>query len=132
MSKEKLTEKVLSERMNPCNTHSDLLAKTEKKPDWLSFTEAVERITDNFMANRNEVFDELRSDLVNPYIFLSNLKLALDSLTDGDIELYDLGNEIGRVIASLSSPNKTRLREVTNGIEHGFDLIRKERGSSNE
>lgn len=132
MSKEKLTEKVLSEGMNPCNTHSDLLAKTEKKPDWLSFTEAVERITDNFMANRNGVFDELRSDLVNPYIFLSNLKLALDSLTDGDIELYDLGNEIGRVIASLSSPNKTRLREITNGIEHGFDLIRKERGSSNE
>ncbi|GHW31309.1 hypothetical protein VCSRO193_3329 [Vibrio cholerae] len=72
MSKEKLTEKVLSEGMNPCNTHSDLLAKTEKKPDWLSFTEAVERITDNFMANRNGVFDELRSDLVNPYIFLSN------------------------------------------------------------
>ncbi len=127
-----MTEKVLSEGMNPYNTHSDLFTKTEKKPDWLSFTEAVERITDNFMANRNEVFDELRSDLVNPYIFLSNLKLALDSLTDGDIELYDLGNEIGRVIASLSSPNKIRLREVTNGIEHGFDLIRKERGSSNE
>ncbi|HFC9209814.1 MULTISPECIES: hypothetical protein [Vibrio] len=105
---------------------------TEKKPEWLSFTEAVERITDNFMANRNEVFDDLRSDLVNPYIFLSNLKFALDSLPDGDIELYDLSNEIGKVIASLSSPNKTRLREVTNGIEHGFDLIRKERGSSNE
>ncbi|EJL6400809.1 hypothetical protein ATY35_19435 [Vibrio cidicii] len=132
MSNKKLTEKELLEGMNPYNTYIDLLAKTETKPDWLSFADAVESITDNFMANRNEVFDELRSDLVNPYIFLSNLKLVLDSLPDGDIELCDLGNEIGRVIASLSSPNKTCLREVTNGIEHGFDLIRKERGSSNE
>ncbi len=30
MSKEKLTEKVLSEGMNPYNTDSDLLAKAEK------------------------------------------------------------------------------------------------------
>ncbi|CAH8242221.1 conserved hypothetical protein [Vibrio aestuarianus] len=132
MSKKKLTEKVLLEGMTPYNPHSDLLAKTETKPDWMSFADEVERVTDDFMANRNEVFYEPSSDLVNPDIFLSNLKLALDNLPDGDIELCDLGNEIGRVIASLNSPNKTRLREVTNGIEHGFDLIRKERGSSNE
>nr|WP_244916962.1 hypothetical protein [Vibrio coralliirubri] len=84
------------------------------------------------MVHRNEAFDELSSGLVNPDIFLSNLKLALDSLPDGDIEFCDLGNEVGRVIANLNSPNKTLLREVTHGIEHGFDLIRKERGSSNE
>ncbi|EII2378938.1 hypothetical protein LG166_003214 [Vibrio cholerae] len=124
MSKKKLSEKELLEGMTPYNTHSDLLAKTEIKPDWMSFADEVERLTDDFIANRNEVFDDPSSDLVNPYIFLSNLKLALDSLPDGDIELYDLGNEIGRVIASLSSPNKTRLREVTDGIEHGFDLKR--------
>ncbi|EJO4031152.1 hypothetical protein AB2301_05530 [Vibrio cholerae] len=124
MSKKKLSEKELLEGMTPYNTHSDLLAKTEIKPDWMSFADEVERLTDDFIANRNEVFDDPSSDLVNPYIFLSNLKLALDSLPDGDIELYDLGNEIGRVIASLSSPNKTRLREVTDGIEQGFDLKR--------
>ncbi|AOW82980.1 hypothetical protein [Vibrio mimicus] len=124
MSKKKLSEKELLEGMTPYNTHSDLLAKTEIKPDWMSFADEVERLTDDFIANRNEVFDDPSSDLVNPYIFLSNLKLALDNLPDGDIELYDLGNEIGRVIASLSSPNKTRLREVTDGIEQGFDLKR--------
>ncbi|MBF4390590.1 hypothetical protein [Vibrio anguillarum] len=132
MSKKKLTEKELLEGMTPYNTHSDLFTKTEKKPDWLSFTEAVERITDNFMANRNEVFDEPSLDLLNPDIFLSNLKLALDSLPDGDIEFCDLGNEIGRVIANLSSPNKALLREVIYGVEHGFDMISKERGTSNE
>ncbi|WP_337165594.1 hypothetical protein [Vibrio fluvialis] len=131
MSKKKLTEKVLLEGMTPYNTHSNLLAKTETKPDWISFFDEVERVTDDFMANRNEVFDEPSSDLVNPDIFLSNLKLALDNLPDGDIELCDLGNEIGRIIANLNSPNKTLLREIIYGVEHGFDLVSKERGSSN-
>ncbi|MEZ8055771.1 hypothetical protein AB4184_15320 [Vibrio splendidus] len=132
MSKKKLTEKELLEGITPYNAHSDLLTKTETKPDWVPFADEVERITDDLMANRNEVFDELSSGFVNPDIFLSNLKLALDRLPDGDIELCYLGNEIGRVIANLNSPNKTLLREVTHGIEHGFDMISKERGTSNE
>ncbi|MBF4301431.1 hypothetical protein [Vibrio anguillarum] len=132
MSKKKLTEKELLEGMTPYNTHSDLLAKSETKPDWISFADGGERVTDDFMANRNEVFDEPSLDLLNPDIFLSNLKLALDSLPDGDIEFCDLGNEIGRVIANLNSPNKALLREVIYGVEHGFDIIRKERGTSNE
>ncbi|HIH0410891.1 TPA: hypothetical protein ACYHN3_002810 [Vibrio cholerae] len=131
MSKKKLTEKALLEGMTPYNTHSDLLAKTETKTDWMSFADEVELVTHDFMTNRNEVFDEPSSDLVNPDIFLSNLKLALDNLPDGDIELCDLGNEIGRIIANLNSPNKTLLREVIYGVEHGFDLVSKERGSSN-
>ncbi|MBE4475875.1 hypothetical protein D5E87_23120 [Vibrio parahaemolyticus] len=132
MSKKKLTEKELLEGMTPHNSHSDLLAKSEAKPDWISFADGGEGVTDDFMANRNEVFDEPRPDLLNPNIFLSNLKLALDRLPDGDIELCDLGNEIGRVIANLNSPNKTLLREVVYGVKHGFDMIRKERGTSNE
>ncbi|EKF9219326.1 hypothetical protein O1B63_002676 [Vibrio cholerae] len=131
MSKKKLTEKVLLEGMTPYNTHSDLLAKTETKTDWMSFADEVELVTDDFMTDRNEVFDEPSSDLVNPDIFLSNLKLALDNLPDGDIKLCDLGNEIGRIIANLNSPNKTLLREVIYGVEHGFDLVSKARGSSN-
>ncbi|EIK2267034.1 hypothetical protein WNA58_001142 [Vibrio cholerae] len=131
MSKKKLTEKVLLEGMTPYNTHSYLLAKTETKTDWMSFADEVELVTHYFMTNRNEVFDEPSSDLVNPDIFLSNLKLALDNLPDGDIELCDLGNEIGRIITNLNSPNKTLLREVIYGVEHGFDLVSKERGSSN-
>ncbi len=71
------------------------------------------------------------SDLVNPDIFLSNLKLALDNLPDGEIKLCNLGNKIGRIIAKLNSPNKTLLREVIYGVEHRFDLDGKERGSSN-
>ncbi|EHV1354303.1 hypothetical protein KZ989_003450 [Vibrio cholerae] len=131
MSKKKLTEKVLLEGMTPYNTHSDLLAKTETKTDWMSFADEVELVTHDFMTNRNEVFDEPSSNLVNPDIFLSNLKLALDNLPDGDVELCDLGNEIGRIIANLNSPNKTLLREVIYGVEHGFDFVSKERGSPN-
>ncbi|ENP8322112.1 hypothetical protein ACTQ8I_002068 [Vibrio vulnificus] len=132
MSKKKLTEKELLEGMTPYNAHSDLIAKSETKPDWVSFADGVERVTDDFMADRSEVFDEPRPDLLNPNIFLSNLKLALDRLPDGDIEFCDLGNEIGRVIANLNSPNKTLLREVVYGVKHGFDMISKERGASNE
>ena len=70
MSKKKLTEKELLEGMTPYNTHSDLLAKSETKPDWISFADGGERVTDDFMANRNEVFDEPSLDLLNPDIFL--------------------------------------------------------------
>ncbi|EIJ0946050.1 hypothetical protein LH710_001916 [Vibrio vulnificus] len=104
---------------------------TETKPDWLSFSD-VEKVSDDFMANRDEVSDEPCSDLVNPDIFLSNLKLALDSLPEGDIELCDLGNEIGRVIASLNSPHRALLRDTIHGIEHGFELISKEKRALNE
>ncbi|MDK9764920.1 hypothetical protein KI743_23215 [Vibrio sp. D420a] len=132
MNKKKLTEKKLLGRMPPYNNHSDLLAKSETKLDWISFADGVERVTGDFMANRNDVFDEPSSDLLNPDIFLSNLKLALDSLPDGNIELCDLGNEIGRVIANLNSPNKALLCEVIYGVEHGFDMVSKEKGASNE
>ncbi|TMX46590.1 hypothetical protein DA099_14915 [Photobacterium damselae] len=132
MSKKKLTEKELLEGMSPYNVHSDLIADRETEPDWVSFADVVERVTDDFMADRNEVFNEPSSDLLNPDIFLSNLKLALDNLPDGDIGFCDLGNEIGRVIANLKSPNKLLLRELIYGVEHGFDIIRKERGISNE
>ena len=39
MSKKKLTEKELLEGMTPYNTHCDLLAKSETKPDWISFAD---------------------------------------------------------------------------------------------
>nr|WP_240457273.1 hypothetical protein [Vibrio neptunius] len=51
MSKKKLTEKELLEGMTPYNTHSDLLAKSEIKPDWISFADGGEWVTDDFMAN---------------------------------------------------------------------------------
>ncbi|MEF1339507.1 hypothetical protein REH81_22490, partial [Vibrio rotiferianus] len=105
---------------------------SEKKPDWVSFADGADRVTDDFMASRNEVFDDPSSGLVNPDIFLSNLKSALDCLPDGDIDLCDLGNEIGRVIANSNSPHKCHLRDVLHGIEHGFDLIAKTRDVGNE
>lgn len=101
---------------------------TEAKPDWVSFADEVERVTDDFMADRNEVFNKEGSNLVNRYTFVSDLMSALDSLPDGDIELCDLANEIGRVIASLNSTHKSHLREVIHGLEHGFDLIAREKG----
>lgn len=101
---------------------------TKTKPDWISFADEVERVTDDFMSDRNEA----GSNLVNRHTFVSDLMSALDSLPDGDIELCDLANEIGRVIANLNSPNKALLREVIYGVEHGFDMISKERGTSNE
>lgn len=127
MSKKKFTEKELLQGIAPYNANSDLIAKSETKPDWVSFADEVERVTDDFMANRDEVINEPSSALLNADIFLSNLKSALDSLPDSDIELCDLGNEIGRVIANLNSPHQCHLRDVLHGIEHGFELIAKER-----
>lgn len=101
---------------------------TKKKPDWISFADEVERVTDDFMADRNEA----GSNLVNRHTFVSDLTIALDSLPDGDIELCDLANEIGRVIANLNSAHKSHLREVIRGIEHGFDLIAIEKGVGDE
>lgn len=57
---------------------------------------------------------------------LVNLRFVLDSLPDGDIELCDLGDEIGRVIANLNSPHKRLIREVIYGVEHGFNSMSKE------
>lgn len=105
---------------------------TETKPDWISFADEVERVTDDFMANRNEAFDEAGSSLVNRHTFVSDLTSALDSLPEGDIELCDLANEIGRVIANLNSVHKNHLREVIHGLEHGFDLIAIEKGAGDE
>ena len=101
---------------------------TKKKTDWISFADEVERVTDDFMAYRNED----SSNLVNRHTFVSDLTLALDSLPGGDIELCDLANEIGRVIANLNSAHKSHLREVIRGIEHGFDLIAIEKGVGDE
>ncbi|MCR9662909.1 hypothetical protein [Vibrio parahaemolyticus] len=58
MSKKKLTEKELLEGLTPYCTHSDLIAKSETKLDWVSFADGVERVTDDFITDRNEVFDE--------------------------------------------------------------------------
>ncbi|WP_114786274.1 hypothetical protein [Vibrio tetraodonis] len=123
MSKKKLTEKELLEGITPYNAHTDLIAKSETKLDWVSFADGVERVTDDFMADRNEVFGEPGSNLVNRHTFVSDLTLALDSLPDGDIELCDLANEIGRVIANLNSSHKSDLREAIRGLEHGYDSI---------
>lgn len=98
---------------------------TETKPDWVSFADEVERVTDDFMADRNEVFDELGSGLVNRHNSVSDLTLALDSLPDRGIELCDLANEIVRVITSLNSSHKSHLREVISGLEQGFDSYSK-------
>ncbi|ANQ27025.1 hypothetical protein BA894_11415 [Vibrio natriegens] len=131
MCSKKFTEKQLLKGLNPHSAHRDLLSKSSAKPDWISFADG-ESASGDFMTNRVDVFDEPSSSFVNTDIFLSELKLALDSLPDGDIELCDLANEIGRVIASLNSPHKTSLRETIHGIEHGFDLASKEKGALNE
>lgn len=131
MCSKKFTGKELLEGLNPYKAHRDLLTKTDTKSDWFSFAD-VEGVSDDFMANRVDFFGESSSNLVNPDTFVSELQLAFDSLPDGDIELCDLANEIGRVIANLNSPYKSHLCEVIHGIEHGFNLIAKEKGTSNE
>lgn len=105
---------------------------TETKLDRISFADEVERVTDDFMADRNEAFDEAVSHLVNRHTFVSDLTSALDSLPDGDILLCDSANEIGRVIANFNSAHKSHLREIIRGLEHGFDLIAIEKGVGDE
>ena len=131
MSSKKFTEKQLLEGLTLNNAHHDLLAKSRMDSDCSPFA-GREGVSDDFIANRVDVFDEPSLSLVSPDTFVSELKLALDNLPDGDIELCDLANEIGRVIANLNSPHKALLREVILGVEHGFELINKERGVLNE
>lgn len=72
------------------------------------------------------------SNLVNRHAFVSDLTLALDSLPDDDIELCDLANEIGRVIANFNSSHKSHLREAIRCLEHGYDSIALEKGANDE
>lgn len=41
------------------------------------------------------------------------------------MELCDLSNELGIAIANLAGSDKSLEKEVTTGIEHGFDLVRR-------
>ncbi len=66
--------------MTPYNAHGDLLAMTETKPDWVSFSDEVERATDDFMADRVDVFENPDSNLINPEAFTAELKSALERL----------------------------------------------------
>ncbi|WED21553.1 hypothetical protein L3Q72_13115 [Vibrio sp. JC009] len=131
MSKKRLTEEELLEGMTAYNAHADELIATESKDDWLSFAE-TERVSDDFMSERVDVFDESESNVINPKAFIEELRVALAQLYEGDIELCDLGNEIGRVVGRLSTPHKAIEHELIHGIEHGIDLVAREKGTGNE
>jgi hypothetical protein len=56
--------------------------------------------------------------------FIKSLSSSVESLPTKDLELCDLANEIGMVIARLSDTDPLCEREVLSGINHGFELVR--------
>ncbi|MGL0822235.1 hypothetical protein [Vibrio vulnificus] len=69
---------------------------------------------------------------VNIDEFIQCLKREISRLPVDDLELCDLSNEIGRVIAMLAGADKRHEQEVVSGVEHGFDLIRHHSGENLE
>ncbi len=62
---------------------------------------------------------------VNIDEFIQALLIAIETLPTKELELCDLSNELGLVIANLAGSDKSLEMEVTTGIEHGFDLVRR-------
>lgn len=63
---------------------------------------------------------------VNTDEFLKILSSELKSLPTKDLELCDLSNEIGLIVAKLAGADKPLENEFKSGIEHGFYLVRLE------
>ena len=57
-------------------------------------------------------------------MFIQNIKASIETLPVTELELCDLSNEIGIVIANLAGFDKKIETEVTTGITHGFGLVR--------
>lgn len=58
--------------------------------------------------------------------FLKTLSSELKSLPTQDLELCDLSNVIGLIVAKLAGTEQALENEFQSGIEHGFDLVRRE------
>ncbi|PAS27204.1 hypothetical protein CGT72_18530 [Vibrio cholerae] len=63
---------------------------------------------------------------VNTDEFLKMLVSELESLPTKELELCDLSNEIGLIVAKLVGTKKALENEFKSGIEHGFDLVRRD------
>lgn len=65
-----------------------------------------------------------REPTVNIDEFVNKLSTYLESLPTKDLELCDISNEIGILIAELVGTKDASETEVIAGIRHGFDLVR--------
>lgn len=64
------------------------------------------------------------SNRIDIELFMTKLKAVLSAIPQKDIELCDLANELGIVLASLSGNEKHTEKECLKGIRHGFSLTR--------
>lgn len=64
------------------------------------------------------------SNRIDIELFMTKLKAVLSAIPQKDIELCDLANELGIVLASLSGNEKHTEKKCLNGIRHGFSLTR--------
>lgn len=55
---------------------------------------------------------------------MTKLKVVLSDLPQKDIEVCDLANELGIVLASVLGNEKHTEKECLKGIRHGFSLTR--------
>ncbi|HCE1977269.1 TPA: hypothetical protein NGS68_000535 [Vibrio parahaemolyticus] len=126
MSKKKMAEKELLEGLTPETSHANELATIGSK-EWADCGKGLETLDDDVLAEREQIVGSAHEMTVNADLFINELQLALKELPVDEIELCDLANEIGRVIAVLAHPTTDNKREVIAGIEHGFELIAKEK-----
>lgn len=64
------------------------------------------------------------SNRIDIELFMTKLKVVLSALPQKDIEVCDLANELGIVLASVLGNEKNIEQECLEGIRHGFSLTR--------
>lgn len=64
------------------------------------------------------------SNRVDIELFMTKLKAVLSAIPQKDIEVCDLANELGIVLASVLGNERHIEKECLKGIRHGFSLTR--------
>lgn len=64
------------------------------------------------------------SNRIDIELFMTKLKAVLSAIPQKDIEVCDLANELGIVLASVLGNERHTEKECLEGISHGFSLIR--------
>lgn len=88
MSKKRLSEKELLEELTPYTTHVDLLATIREK-EWVSYSEDTEKSGDDFLTQREDVFDDSRIEFEEDEYDRKLIKQR-ESSPEIDVDIDDL------------------------------------------
>ncbi len=88
MSKKRLSEKEVLEGLMPYTVHVDQLAAIREK-DWRSYSEHTEKSDDDFLTQREDVFDDTRIEFEEDEYDLKLIKQRENS-PEIDVDIDDL------------------------------------------